>query len=56
MSGGRAWWEPLVAALDNPCVNAMTPVISATEQPQQKGFGLRWKGPTLEEAELSLPP
>jgi len=44
-----------VAALDNPCVGAVAPVISAMGQPQQKGFGLRWKGPTLEEAELSLP-
>jgi len=50
-----SWWEPLVAALDNPCVGAVAPVISAMGQPQQKGFGLRWKGPTLEEAGLSLP-
>jgi hypothetical protein len=25
------WWEPLVAALDNPCVSAVAPVISVME-------------------------
>jgi GT2 family glycosyltransferase len=48
ISTPSGWWEPLVAALDNPRVGAVAPVISTMGQPQRKGFGLRWQGPSLE--------
>lgn len=42
------WWAPLLAALDDPQVGAVAPVISAMGKRQQKGFGLRWSGPNLD--------
>ncbi|MBD2089967.1 glycosyltransferase [Microcoleus sp. FACHB-1515] len=41
------WWEPLLAALDHPNVGAVGPVISSIANPQNRGYGYRFKDARL---------
>jgi len=41
------WWEPLIDALNDPSVGAVTPVISVMGSEQNKGYGMRWKVPNF---------
>jgi GT2 family glycosyltransferase len=42
------WWKPLVDELRTPSVAAVAPVIINTESPPLTGFGLTFRGPSME--------
>jgi glycosyltransferase involved in cell wall biosynthesis len=44
----HGWWLPLIEALRQPQVGAVAPVISALGNPDQRGYGYRWRGPDLD--------
>lgn len=41
------WWIPLVEGLTNPTVGAVSPVVSILGQSDKKGYGLRFREPSL---------
>ena len=41
------WWHPLVEALTNPAVGAVSPVVSVMGRSEKKGYGLRLREPSL---------
>jgi GT2 family glycosyltransferase len=38
------WWEPLLAAVNDPRVGGVAPAITNSERPWQRGYGLRFTG------------
>ena len=44
----RNWWQPLLEPLDNPKVGAVAPCITKLPATSMRGYGLTFRGPSME--------